>query len=268
MRVTLLVDNLADNGLRSEHGLSFLVKTVGGAALFDTGQSDAWLHNLIELGRDPKSIRAVAISHGHYDHTGGLAKAVQELPDAAYFAHPVCFRPKYAKSTDETRYIGMPAEAVSREIVFTRRRSAVEVLPDVILSGEIPLKTETHTLDSRFKTGHADLVQDEFEDEQCMILRSGDSTAVLVGCAHRGLENNVLAAMEVAGITRIDLLAGGFHLGNASQDRLESLAGFLERIDIGRIACCHCTGRGAFEYLRSKLGNRITLARTGMGWEV
>ncbi len=93
-------------------------------------------------------------------------------------------------------------------------------------------------------------------------------TAVLVGCAHRGLENNLLAAMDVAGVSRIDLLAGGFHLGDASRDRLESLAGFLNSVDMGQIACCHCTGASAYEYLRSKLGPRVTLARAGTSWRI
>lgn len=267
MRVTLVVDNLAEGCRQAEHGLSFLVETDDGSLLFDTGQSDAWLHNLIALGRKPEAIKAIGISHGHYDHTGGLVKAIQELPDAVCFAHPVCFKPKYAQSTGEMRYIGMPLEIVSGKSAFTLNTSATEVLPGVVLSGEIPTRTSI-SLDSRFVTGGSESQQDTFEDEQCMIIRNGDSTAVLVGCAHRGLENNLLAAMDVAGVERIDLLAGGFHLGNASEDKLDSLADFLKNADIGHIACCHCTGFGAYEYLRSRLGHRVTLARAGVSWEV
>ena len=267
MQVTLVLDNLASDGLRSEHGLSFLVETDDGSVLFDTGQSDAWLHNLIALGREPESIKAIAVSHGHYDHTGGLAKAMHEAPDAKCYAHPACFEPKYAQSQDGTRYIGVPAEVVSRKNAFALSSSAVEVLPGVVLSGEIPLRTSI-SFDSRFVTGDDELQQDTFEDEQCLIVRNGEFVAALVGCAHRGLENNVLAAMKIAGVTRIDLLAGGFHLGSASEDKLESLAGFLKNVDIGQIACCHCTGAGAYEYLRSKLGIRVTLARAGISWRI
>lgn len=267
MRVTLILDNLASEGLRSEHGLSFLIETDGGSVLFDTGQSDAWLHNLIALGREPKAIRAAAISHGHYDHTGGLPEVVQESPDAVCFAHPACFQPKYAQSNGKTRYIGMPEGIVSRKTDFTLNRSAVEVLPGVVLSGEIPLRTEV-TFSGRFVTGHDELRQDTFEDEQCMIVRNGDFTAVLVGCAHRGIENNLLAAMDVSGVARLDLLVGGFHLHDAGEERLESIAAFLSDLDIGEIACCHCTGVGAYEYLRSKLGPRVTQGRAGMSWHI
>lgn len=267
MLVTLAVDNLASEGLRSEHGLSFLVETGDGSVLFDTGQSDAWLHNLITLGREPKEIKAVTISHGHYDHTGGLAAAFRELPDAVYFAHPACFEPKYARSTEEARYIGMPVDIVSRKSAFTLNKSAIEVLPDTTLSGEVPYRTDM-TLNSRFVIKDNEFRQDTFVDEQCLIVRNGNSTAVIVGCAHRGLENNIFAAINAGGVTRIDLLAGGFHLGSASEDRLESLAGFLENMDIGQIACCHCTGIGTYKYLRSRLGPRVTRARVGMSWQV
>lgn len=267
MRVKLLVDNLANEWLRSEHGLSFLIETGDGSVLFDTGQSDAWLHNLIALGHKPDEIKAVAISHGHYDHTGGLATAIREAPDAVCFAHPACFEPKYARATGEMRYIGMSAEIASRKSEFTLNRSAVEVLPGAVLSGEIPLRTDVKW-NSRFVIKGDEIRQDTFVDEQCMIVRNDGYTAVLVGCSHRGLENNLLAAMDVSGVERIDLLAGGFHLGDADEGRLESLATFLSDKDIGQIACCHCTGLGTYEYLRSKIGTRVTLARAGTSWEV
>ena len=268
MRVTLVVDNLASEGLRSEHGLSFLIETDGGSALFDTGQSDAWLDNLTALGHDPKEIKAVAISHGHYDHTGGLARVTAEAPDAKLFAHPACFIPKYARSNEGMRCIGMSAEAMSKREAFTLNTSLAEMLPGVLLSGEIPLRFGPEAIDARFLAGSDRLQQDTFEDEQCVILRGDDSTAVLVGCAHKGVENNLLAARDVAGVGRIDLLVGGFHLGDASDDRLRALSDFLAKQDVPWVACCHCTGVGAYEYLRSELGDKIALAQAGSSWEI
>lgn len=268
MRVSLVVDNLASEGLRSEHGLSFLVETDDGSVLFDTGQSDAWLRNLAALGKDPREIRAVAISHGHYDHTGGLARAIGEAPDARFFAHPACFEPKYSQFDGGTRYNGMPPDAVSLKGAFTLNTKPVELAPGVLLSGEIDFGVDSFRLESRFVTGQEKLRPDTFEDEQCLILRNGGTTAVLVGCSHRGVENNVLAAMDLAGVSRVDLLVGGFHLGEAGEERLDGLAGFLKRTDVAQIACCHCTGMGAYEYLRSELGSRVTLARTGSRWEI
>jgi len=267
MRVTLLVDNLARNGLRSEHGLSFLVETEEGFVLFDTGQSDAWLHNLKALGHKPAAITAVAISHGHYDHTGGLPDVARESPGARFFAHRECFTPKFARLNGIKRYVGVPGDATPLRGRFELNRTSTDVAPGVTLSGEVPLEVPV-ALYTRFLTGDEEMRQDTFEDEQCVILQNGDRTAVLVGCAHRGIENNILAAMAVAGVSRIDMVAGGFHLGDAEEDRLESLSGFLSGIDIGQIACCHCTGMDAYFYLSSMFGSRVTVGRAGMTWEI
>jgi 7,8-dihydropterin-6-yl-methyl-4-(beta-D-ribofuranosyl)aminobenzene 5'-phosphate synthase len=133
------------------------------------------------------------------------------------------------------------------------------------LSGEVKLVVPAD-FDSRHLAGDGELRQDTYEDEQCLVVRNGNSISVLVGCAHRGLENNVRAAMNVEGVDRIDLIAGGFHLGGTSEDSLEALVGFLRSVDVGRIACCHCTRNSAYEYMRSKLGPRVTLGRTGASW--
>jgi len=267
MQVTLLVDNLADGCFRSEHGLSLLVQTGSGSVLFDSGQSDAWVDNLGECGFGFLDIKAVALSHGHYDHTGGIPAVAQNLPGAKLFAHPACFEPKYAKSAEAMRYIGMPAESAVLEPEFALSRSVAEILPGVKLSGEIALRT-ANDFESRFLTSENGLQQDTFEDEQCMVMQNGDSVAVLVGCAHRGVENNVLTAMEIVGDDKIDLLIGGMHLQDAKEERLESLVGFLLDVDISRIVCCHCTGLNAYKYLRSRLGSKVTLGRAGVTWAV
>lgn len=269
MRVTIAVDNLEQGNLQAEHGLSILVESDEGSLLFDTGQTDAVVANLNSLGADLSKIRAIGLSHGHYDHTGGLRIVMSLTPNSTCWAHPECFRSKYAASEQGMRSIGIPGSSVVADKVVSYNRGPAEVLPGMILSGEIPLRGGVGVLEPRFLTdGGPGLIQDTFEDEQCLVVRGETGTAVLIGCAHRGVENNLLAAMEIAGTDEIKLAVGGMHLTNADEARLNEVAGFLESTPIENIVCCHCTGRQAYEYLRARLGPRVIQGRGGMSWEI
>ena len=268
MRVTIAVDNLADDGLIAEHGLSMLVESDERSLLFDTGQTDAVVRNLEALGADFERIEAIALSHGHYDHTGGLRVTMSLAPHAVCCAHPACFRSKYSASEQGMRSIGIPAGSTVAERVIRFNRGPAEILPGMTLSGEIPFRAGVGVLESRFLTdGDPGLIQDTFEDEQCLVVRGETGTAVLLGCAHRGVENNLLAAMEIAGTEEIKLAVGGMHLGSADEARLNEVAEFFESKPIETIACCHCTGQAAYEYLRNRLGPRVVQGGAGMSWE-
>ncbi len=268
MRVTLVVDNMACDDLRKEHGLSFLVETDSGAVLFDTGQSDAWLANLRALGRDPRGLSAIALSHGHYDHAGSLA-ALPWPAGIPCHAHPAAMWPRYVKDARGTRQIGMPGSALVAESRFYYNRNALEILPGVTLSGEVPLQQPAIDPSAgRFFEDPEGRRPDAFQDEQCLILREAGETAALVGCSHRGVENNVRAAMEVAGTDHLTLLAGGMHLADAGDERLAEVAAFLASVKIDRIVCCHCTGDRAYRYLSGRLGSRVVPGRAGMSWAV
>lgn len=269
MRVTIAVDNLTQGTLQAEHGLSILVESSDGSLLSDTGQTAAVVDNLASIEADLTKIRAVALSHGHYDHTGGLRVTMSLAPNAICCAHPACFRGKYAASEQGMRSIGIPGSAIVADRVISYNRGPAEVLPGMTLSGEIPLRSGVGVLEPRFVTdGRPGLIQDTFEDEQCLVVRGDSGTAVLLGCAHRGVENNLLAAMEVAGTDGIKLAVGGMHLGDADEARLNEVAEFLESKPIETIACCHCTGQKAYEYLRDRLGPRVIQGRAGMSWEI
>lgn len=269
MRVTIVVDNLAQGNLQAEHGLSILVESDEGSLLFDTGQTDAVVENLTLLGADLSKVRAIALSHGHYDHTGGLRVVMSLTPNSTCYAHLACFQSKYSTSDQGMRSIGVPGSSVVADRVISYNRGPAQVMPGMTLSGEIPLRGGVGVLEPRFLTDRSPgLIQDSFEDEQCLVIRGETGTAVLLGCAHRGVENNLLVAIDIAGTDQIKLAVGGMHLGSADEKRLSDVAEFLASKRVETIACCHCTGQRAYEYLRDRLGPRVIQGRAGMSWEI
>lgn len=269
MRVTVAVDNLALNGLAIEHGLSFFVETRNGSVLFDTGQSGNWLDNLRQLGKDPATLQAVSLSHGHYDHSGGVSTAVECIDSIRCYSHPDVFNKRYTADSDNVRVIGMPDESLQYQSRFTLNRVPLEIIPGVTLSGEILIRNESAIIvRGKFFLDAQSRNPDTFKDEQCLILQEKDSFGVLLGCSHCGVENNILAAMDAAGTDRLEWVAGGMHLASASDEQLDDLCVFLKSKDIGRVICCHCTGSTAFQYLQNSMGDMVIQGYAGMEWSL
>ncbi len=156
VRITVLVENSVNvRGLRAEHGLAFHIRTGRHQLLFDTGQSDLLMQNARNLQLDLRGLEAVVLSHGHYDHTGGL-KAVNELaPRARLFLHPAAISPKFTGQSDGTsRAVGMIEENVKtvRDTApfVTRTQSPTEVVDGIFVTGEIPRQNNFEDTGGRF----------------------------------------------------------------------------------------------------------------------
>ncbi|MFM7192817.1 MAG: MBL fold metallo-hydrolase, partial [Microcystaceae cyanobacterium] len=135
--ITVLVENTAGKrGLLGEHGLSFWITANGQPILFDTGQGMALAHNAEKLGIALEDLTAIALSHGHYDHTGGLPFVLEKCPETTLFLHPAALQPKYSLNNA----IGSPLEAQNRlgdhRLVWTEKPT--EIMPGVYLTGTIP----------------------------------------------------------------------------------------------------------------------------------
>ena len=265
MRVTMLLDNIAaDPRLAADHGLSLYIETEKHRILFDAGQSDAFARNAEALGIDLAAVDIAFVSHGHYDHTGGIARFLELNGHAPVYVHKEAFGQHVHR---DGRNIGMPAELAGNPRI---------VLTDGTLSIDDELSLASFNGEGRPFPSHGEgllmmregqPVQDEFRHEQYLSIREAGSGrhVVISGCSHKGVLN-------ILGWTDPDVLIGGFHfmgldpLG-AGREELERAAQELA----GRKAVCwtcHCTGKKPFDWLKERLGDRLHYLAGGMSIEV
>jgi 7,8-dihydropterin-6-yl-methyl-4-(beta-D-ribofuranosyl)aminobenzene 5'-phosphate synthase len=274
LRVTVLVDDAASRSpLAAEHGLSVLLEVGGARVLFDTGQGRALIPNARLLGADLRDLDAVVISHGHYDHTGGLDDVVRLSPRATLYLHPAAVDRKYARrATPPQGAIGAPAsslralDAARDRIVWTR--TATEVIPGVRVTGEIPRETDFEDVGGAFYRDEACSEPDPLFDDQALLIDAPQGVIVLLGCGHSGVENTLRRAAALSGRDRVRVLIGGMHLLHASPDRLKRTGDALERYGVALIAPCHCTGSAAVDDLRGRFGTRVVECSGGSRFDL
>jgi 7,8-dihydropterin-6-yl-methyl-4-(beta-D-ribofuranosyl)aminobenzene 5'-phosphate synthase len=263
-QITCVVDNAVrpSSRLWGEHGLAFLIEIGDGRVLFDTGQSGAvLLHNLAVLGVDPATIDALAISHAHYDHTGGLPALLEcTRPGLPLYAHPDLFRERFARRRERIEFIGLPLkqEALEAKTALHLSAGPQQVLPGVWTTGEITLRPEPvgdspHHL-VREGEGWA---PDPYQDDAALVIEGTAGLILLCGCCHAGLLNT-LAHVQRAFERPIVTIAGGTHLVNADADHLRQVSKtLLEMESVQRVYLNHCSGEGAFYSLLLALGPDI-----------
>lgn len=271
MKITVLCDNYVSWGrdLVGEHGFSALLETdEGELLLFDTGQGKAVLQNARALGVPLEKVHTVVLSHGHFDHTGGLRDVLLQAPSARVLAHPDAFSPKYDSREGETTFIGNPysLEAVrgwARDLVLARE--PVEVLPGVFTTGEVRGERRDKGLMVRTPWG---LEPDPLLDDLSLVVDRPQGLVVVLGCAHAGVD----AILEHVGATfgrrPISLILGGMHLQPLEEDRKRAVLDGLREWEIEALAVGHCTGAENLPLVREVMGKGAFLAHVGMIWEV
>ena len=268
--ITILSDNtVAARNVLAEHGLSLWVEAGDRRMLFDTGQGRVLPHNLLALGLSVADVDVVAISHGHYDHTGGLPHVLAALaPTARLYLHPGALGPHFARGADgSVRDIGMPSAARAALAAWTgtvaNATEVVEVLPDVWFTGPIPRRSPVADADGSFFLDPACSTPDLIEDDCALVLDAEPGWVVLLGCAHAGVVDTLDFVAKRFETRRIHAVVGGMHLLRASPERLEATAAALEEYDVRVVAPLHCTGRTASAWLHARLPGRCHLLGAG-----
>ncbi len=246
-RITVLVENTATGqGLLAEHGLSFWIEHGGHRILFDTGQGYVLKHNAQRLCIPLDTADAVVLSHGHFDHTGGLADVLELGNSPALFLHPAALAPRYARLTDgSAREIGMPqpgVQAVQKKTSLVMTEAATEVCAGIHVTGPVPRQTSFEDAGGPFYVDCACRQPDEFPDDQALYFETAQGIVVVLGCAHAGIVNTLRYVQTLTGNRPIHTVMGGTHLVSASLERMDRTVEELRRIGIQRLMPAHCTG--------------------------
>lgn len=274
-RITVLCENTvgAISGTLGEHGFAALIEPSGGAPLlFDTGQGLTLLHNAARMKKDLSSIQAVIISHGHYDHAGGLLPLLKEIGPRPVYGHPGIFRPRYRlKDTGESYPIGMPVERDELETAgagFELSDQFRQIAPEIYLSGQVPRVTAFETGDRGLYCDCAGQESDSTPDDQSLVLDTQKGLVVVLGCCHAGLVNTLEHIAQMTGRRDIYAVIGGTHLGFCGQDQTEKTIAVLRKLAVKKLAVAHCTGFAASARLSREMPQEFQLAMVGYTLEV
>ena len=262
MKLTTLAENTScREDLGCEHGLSLYLETGSRKILFDCGQTGLFKENAEKLGIDLEQVDTFVLSHGHYDHGGGLYSFMDVNKTARLYASDLCFGDFY---NGPDKYIGL--NPTLRDCMRILPVSEKTDLGDglTLYPGRLvptPRKIQSYGLYFRHK--HL-WVPDTFLHEQYLLLEENGKRILFSGCSHRGILN-------IAEYFRPDILIGGFHfkkldpekdqavLRRAAEDLLKLPANYYT---------CHCTGTAQYDYLKTIMGNRIQYLATGSQLEI
>ena len=269
MKITTLLENtrLAEReDLTAQHGLALHIEWQERQILFDSGPSSAFWTNAELLGIDLRQVEVAILSHHHYDHGGGLRRFLQGNPSAKIYLR------RFERGEPEAkvfwifrRYVGLDKELLARyperfEFIENER----EPVPGAFILTKIekphPIPSGNQRLWIKEGIRHR---PDDFEHELLLVIRQDDGLVIFSGCSHQGILNLVEAALKRFPGEPVKALFGGFHTMADSDLNVQKIGECLLEYPIQSIYTGHCTGKRAYEVLKSVMGNKLEYLPTG-----
>lgn len=268
-QVTALVENTASGrGILGEHGLSFLIDLDDHRVLLDTGQGHAIGKNAERLRISLSTVDTLILSHGHYDHTGGVVALTDRTTPLPVYLHKAAMQSKFSRHSDgSVQDVSMPSCSRSAllngsfDIRWTD--GPREANAGILVTGEIPRETDYEDTGGDFFSDAECTSPDTVPDDQAVAIHTHNGVVLLLGCAHAGTVNTMNYVAQLLGIDHFRAVVGGMHLLHASDARIEATIEAFRRYDVEMIGPCHCTGTYAFVQMCRALPDRCYSIKAG-----
>ena len=272
MRIINLVENTeGSSGCGVEHGLCFYIETAKHKLLMDTGQTDLLIGNAEKLGIDLTAVDTVVLSHGHYDHGGGILPFAQINPTAKIYVPAAAFGEYYSvNKAGEPHYIGLAAEIEELpQVVKVTAEDGIYQIDDELslfsgIGNEHPIPSANRRLK---KKADGELVQDDFAHEQCLVIKEGVKSILLSGCAHHGILNILDRYIALYG-KEPDIVISGFHMMRKNGYSDEDINMIIDTALALRqyktvFYTGHCTGVEPYNAMKKLMGTQLHYVHSG-----
>ena len=266
MKATVLVDNIADNGIPGEWGLSFYIEYKDHKILLDAGQTGLFAENAEKLGVCLADVDYAVLSHAHYDHGDGMPVFFEENDRAKLYLKESCGENCYDRKEGHMKYIG-----IKRGMLEKYRERIVRVSGDLMISDGVWLIS--HNAENMNKAGERehmylkkenDWVTDCFAHEQSLVFETESGVVIFNSCSHGGADNIINEVSAAFPGRQILAMIGGFHLYNKTEEYVRSFAEKLRVTGVKEIYTGHCTGEEGYRILRDVLGDRMHQLKAGL----
>ncbi|ACS80059.1 MBL fold metallo-hydrolase [Maridesulfovibrio salexigens] len=265
-KISVLCDNESLNSsLGKEWGLSMALELPGNDLwLWDCSASDLFLKNADVMNIDVSKAKGLALSHGHWDHTGGMDALMEADFMGPVYAHPDFANKRYSKEDDgSAKDASFQCEYPGTIIV----RDDVKLEDGLFMITEIPRREGLFEATKDLFIDQQMTEVDHVRDDAFMLLMSKSGPVVVLGCCHSGLANSLYHMRDLTGIDSVHAIIGGLHLYSADKAEYEKTAKVIEEFNPKMISPGHCTGKDGFEFLKKRLSCEVVPMGSGSVYE-